>query len=128
MVRALKAGTAIISATTVDGGYTAYFTVTVTQDNIAVKPGSSYGTNKHDTILYNVSPGTTVNELLNNLAGGSFEVRNAKGEKLSGNAVIGTGAVVNLIADGKVIDSLLISVRAILTATARSLRQTQGWY
>ena len=111
VVRALKAGTAIISATTVDGGYTAYFTVTVTQDNIAVKPGSSYGTNKHDTILYNVSPGTTVNELLNNLAGGSFEVRNAKGEKLSGNAVIGTGAVVNLIADGKVIDSLLISVR-----------------
>ncbi len=111
VVRALKAGTAIISATTVDGGYTAYFTVTVTQDNIAVKPGSIYGINKHDTILYNVSPGTTVNELLNNLAGGSFEVRNAKGEKLSGNAVIGTGAVVNLIADGKVIDSLLISVR-----------------
>lgn len=113
VVTAKKAGTATITARTEVGGYIATCNVTVTAEpvyKITLKSGSSYKINSSDTIAYNIKPGTKVSDLLKNFEGGTLEVRDKNGTLLSGDKTFGSGAKLNLIAGGKVVDTLTLAV------------------
>lgn len=113
VVTAKKAGTATITARTEVGGYIATCNVTVTAEpvyKITLKSGSSYKLNSSGTIAYNIKPGTKVSDLLKNFEGGTLEVRDKNGTLLSGDKTFGSGAKLNLIAGGKVVDTLTLAV------------------
>jgi len=110
-VTALKVGTAVITVTTADGGFTATCAVTVVPNKIELKPGLGYKLNESGTIVYNIKPETKVSDLVKNFAGsGTIEVRNKDGVLLSGDKFVGTGAIINLIAGGRVVDTLIVAV------------------
>ena len=111
VVTAVKEGTATITVTTADGGFTATCAVTVVPNKIELKPGLGYKLNESGTIVYNIKPETKVSDLVKNFAGsGTIEVRNKDGVLLSGDKFVGTGAIINLIAGGRVVDTLIVAV------------------
>ena len=86
VVTAVKEGTATITVTTADGGFTATCAVTVVPNKIELKPGLGYKLNESGPIVYNIKPETKVSDLVKNFAGsGTIEVRNKDGVLLSGD-------------------------------------------
>ena len=84
--------------------------VVETPDQIILKPDS--GHRLEGTLLMDVPPGTTVTELLGNFENPELDVLDPDGNKLSTTALVGTGAVINLLKDGKRLDSVTVIVAA----------------
>lgn len=110
VVTAISTGTTVITVTTTDGSKTAQCTVTVKEPVIKMKSGAGYKLNTSGSIVYNIKPGTKVSDLLKNFEGGTLEVRDKNGTLLSGDKTFGSGAKLNLIAGGKVVDTLTLAV------------------
>jgi hypothetical protein len=78
--------------------------------NPEIAPLASSDYHVSDAMLLNVKAQTTVNALLAQLENGDLEVLDSYGYVLNGNAVVGTGAQVNLYQDGEIVDTVIVTV------------------
>lgn len=78
--------------------------------NPEIAPLSSSDYHVSDAMLLNVKAQTTVNALLAQLENGDLEVLDSYGYVLSGTAVVGTGAQVNLYQNGEIVDTVIVTV------------------
>ena len=98
VVTAVSEGSAVITVTTLDGGYTASCQITV-------NPMATFGDYQHaNQMITNVQPKTTVNSCLEGLhpaSGVDVVFKNSAGNEITDNDYVGTGTTIEMTAYGK---------------------------
>ena len=80
----------------------------VSLEQITLVPSSKYSLD--GALLFNVTTGTTVNQLLSQFDNTGLKVVDASGNATNGNSVIGTGAKVSLYNGAELIDSITVII------------------
>ena len=75
-----------------------------------ITPMADSGYVRDGGLLMDIRPGTTVRELLDHLENRELDVLDKNGNKLSGNAPVGTGCMINLMKDGLRLDSCTLVI------------------
>ncbi len=80
----------------------------VVAEKIKVKASSEYGLD--GTLLKNIKAGETVEDVLGQLESGDLKAFDKDGNAISGSALVGTGSVIKLYANGLVVDSVTVVI------------------
>ena len=75
-----------------------------------ITPMPTSGYLREGSLLMNVPAGLMVHQLLEGMENQNLDFLDANGDKLSGAAPVGTGMVINLLKDGKRLDSVTVIV------------------
>ena len=109
-VYSINPGKATITATTVDGNYKATCEVTVediTEDELTINTG--YGLNDEDKTITNITSGTTVEQIKDNIeTNGTITIVDKDGEPLEDGDKVGTGSKVTITKDDEEVEYVVI--------------------
>lgn len=109
-VYSINPGKATITATTTDGNYKATCEVTVedvTEDELTINTG--YGLNDEDKTITNITNGTTVEQVKDNIeTNGTITIVDKDGEPLEDGDKVGTGSKVTITKDDEEVEYVVI--------------------
>ncbi|MBN2880095.1 MAG: Ig-like domain-containing protein [Clostridia bacterium] len=108
-VTANAIGSAIITVTTEDGGYSAQCAINIADELIT---SSIYTVNREGGFLEDIPIETTVQNIMDAIenSGGEVHIFNETMQEISGDMVVSTGYYVQLIVDESVVDELIILI------------------
>lgn len=95
----------------INGGYP-YPTAIFEPTKLVIKSGSDYSRTEGN--LYQIQPSTDVGALLDNFENNNLTVTDANNTPLASTAFVGTGAVISVVAGGKVTDTVTVVIKGDL--------------